>query len=124
MNKYSKEVTKRWGNTSAYKGYAEKTKNYTESKWQQVNDTLNESFSKFNECKNIGLTADSDQAQALVKMLQSHISENYYTCTNEILKNLGVMYVSDERFKANIDKQGSGTATFVNNAIEIYCKTS
>ena len=32
------------------------------------------------------------------------LTENYYTCTNEVLKGLSIMYVSDLRFKNNIDK--------------------
>ena len=43
-------------------------------------------------------------------------------CTNEILAGLGQMYVCDERFKNNIDKNGEGTAEFVTEAIKIYCK--
>ena len=53
-------------------------------------------------------------------MLQSHISENYYLCTNEILAGLGQMYTCDERFKANIDKSGEGTADCMSRAIEAY----
>ena len=44
----------------------------------------------------------------------------YYTCTKEILAGLGQLYVADERFKTNIDKNGNGTAEFVSKAIEIY----
>jgi hypothetical protein len=54
-------------------------------------------------------------------MLQNHISENYYLCTNEILAGLGQMYVADERFKNNIDKRADGTAEFICEAIAAYC---
>ena len=54
-------------------------------------------------------------------MLQDFISENYYLCTYEILAGLGQMYVSDERFKNNIDKYAAGTALYVSKAIAIYC---
>jgi hypothetical protein len=57
-----------------------------------------------------------------VKKLQSHITENYYTCTIEILSGLGQMYVADERFKNNIDKHADGTAAFISEAIAIYSK--
>ena len=79
-------------------------------------------FAKFSECRNNGNTADSDEAQALVKELQDYITENYYTCTNQILAGLGQMYIADERFKNNINKNGNGTADFASKAIEIYCK--
>ncbi len=78
-------------------------------------------FTKFAECMQNGNTADSKEALALVKELQAYITENYYTCTNEILAGLGQMYVADERFKNNIDKNGNGTAEFISKAIEIYC---
>ena len=32
------------------------------------------------------------------------------------------MYVMDERFKNNIDKNGEGTAEYVSKAIALYCK--
>ena len=40
-------------------------------------------------------------AEKLVAKLQTHITANYYTCTDEILAGLGKMYVADERFKKN-----------------------
>ena len=73
-------------------------------------------------CMKNGHTADSDDAQSLVKELQNYITENYYTCTNQILAGLGQMYVADERFQNNINKNGNGTAEFVSKAIEIYGK--
>ena len=77
-------------------------------------------FAEFSACKNSGMSADSDEAQALVAKLQEHITANYYTCTDEILAGLGKMYVADERFKKNIDKYGEGTAEFVADAIGMY----
>ena len=69
-----------------------------------------------------GNSAHSSEAKRLVKELQSYITDNYYTCTTEILAGLGQMYVADERFKANIDKHGNGTAEYVSKAIEIFCR--
>ena len=120
MNNYDLEVKQRFGETDVYKEYAQKTTNYTKDKWQDVNDGLMVIFTKFAECMNNGHTADSDDAQALVKKLQNYITENYYTCTNEIFAGLGQMYIADERFKANINKNGNGTAEFVREAIENY----
>ena len=54
--------------------------------------------------------------------LQNHITNNYYNCSNEMLNNLGCLYVSDIRFKENIDKvAGNGTSEFVSEAIKYYC---
>lgn len=122
MNNYDSEVNERWGATDAYKEYAEKTANYSKDKWQDVTDGLMTALTKFTSCMKDGHTADSEEAQALVKELQNYITENYYNCTNEILVGLGQMYVSDERFKNNIDKHAIGTAAFISESIAIYCR--
>ena len=79
-------------------------------------------FAEFAVCKQSGAEVDSNEAQALVAKLQMHITENYYTCTDEILAGLGKMYVADERFKKNIDKYGEGTAEFASEAITVSCQ--
>ena len=119
-NDYSKESLDRWGDTDAYREHEQKTKNYTKEKWAEANDGLMAIFAEFAACKNNGVSADSPEAQALVAKLQTHITANYYTCTDEILTGLGKMYVADERFKNNIDKYGEGTAEFASEGIRIY----
>ena len=121
MNNYETEVRERWGNTDAYREHEQKTKNYSKEKWTEANEGLMAIFAEFAELNNSSAAADSDEAQALVAKLQTHITENYYTCTDEILAGLGKMYVADERFKKNIDKYGEGTAEFASEAIEVYC---
>ncbi len=121
MNKnYETEARERYGDTVAYREYTEKTKTYTKEKWATASDGLMEIFSEFAACKNNGLNPDSSEAKALVKKLQAHITENYYTCTDEILAGLGKMYVADERFRENINRCGDGTAEFVSEAIEHF----
>jgi len=122
MNNNELEARERWGNTDAYREHEQKIKNYTKEKWAEANDGLIAIFAEFADCKESGAEADSDEAQALVAKLQAHITENYYTCTDEILAGLGKMYVADERFKKNIDKYGEGTAEFAANAIAAYVK--
>ena len=121
-NNYEKESRERWGDTSAYREHEEKTKHYTKEKWAEASDGMMATFAEFAECKKNGASADSAEAQMLVDKLQTHITENYYTCTDEILAGLGKMYVADERFKKNIDKYGEGTTEFVATAIEVYCR--
>lgn len=120
MKNHEIEARSRWGNTDAYREHTEKTKNYTKEKWTQANDGLMGIFAEFAACKNDGLSPNSAEAQLLVAKLQTHITANYYTCTDEILAGLGKMYVADERFKKNIDKYGEGTAEFVAAAIEVH----
>ena len=120
--KCKNEARERWGNTDAYREHEQKTKNYTKEKWAEANDGLMAIFAAFAACRESGYSADSLEARALVAKLQAHITENYYTCTNEILSGLGKMYIADERFQKNIDKYGEGTAAFASKAISVYTK--
>ena len=122
MKDYFNETRERWGDTSAYREHEQKTKNYTKEKWAEANDGLMAIFAEFAVCEQSGADPDSNEAQALVAKLQAHITENYYTCTDEIIAGLGKMYVADERFQKNIDKYGEGIAAFAAGAIEVYCR--
>lgn len=119
---YAKEAKEKWGDTAAYKESAEKTADYSADRWEQVNSVMNDKIAEFADCKRKGFAPDSKQAQALAKNWQDFITENYYTCTKEILASLGEMYVADQRFLKNIDRHGNGTARFMSDAIKAYCK--
>ena len=121
-NLYIPKARERWGNTDAYREHEKKTKNYTKEKWAEINEGLMAIFAEFAECKNHEYDVNSPEAQSLVDKLQEYITQNYYTCTNEILAGLGKMYVADERFKKNIDKYGEGTAEYASEAIAVFCK--
>ena len=122
MKSYETEARERYGNTAAYIEHEQKTKNYTKEKWSEANDGLMAIFAEFATLKNNGFAVNSPEVQSLVGKLQDFITQNYYTCTDEILAGLGKMYVADERFKKNIDKYGEGTAEFVSDSISIYTK--
>ena len=122
MKSYETEVRERYGNTAAYKEHEQKTNNYTKEKWAEANGGLMAIFAEFAVCKQSGTEVDSNEAQALVAKLQTHITANYYTCTDEVLAGLGKMYVADVRFKKNIDKYGEGTAEFASKAIAVFCQ--
>ena len=116
-NNFKDEVKERWGNTSAYKEYQSKDiQNNVYADFDSI-------FGEFADSMKESFSPSDDDVQSLVKKLQNFITENFYTCTNEILSGLGQMYVCDERFKSNIDKHGKGTAEFVSSAIKIFCKT-
>lgn len=118
---YADEAKQRWGGTDAYKEYEQKTAGISADKRNDANEGLNAVLAEFAAIKD-GAVPESEAAQLLVRKLQEYITENFYTCTNEILAGLGQMYVADERFKANIDKNGIGTAEFISEAIEAFCR--
>ena len=117
--KYAAESRKKWGETAAYKEFSEK--NRTKEQQNEAFSGMENLISEFAKCKIGGASPDCEKAQALVKKWQDFITENFYTCTKEILSGLGEMYAADNRFAANIDRHGDGTAEFMRDAIRVYC---
>jgi DNA-binding transcriptional MerR regulator len=115
---YRKEAAERWGGTEAFRQSEEKTAAYTKEDWQAVSAEMQSVLGGFVGIMDKG--PSSPEARAAVEKLQAHITTRYYDCTNEILAGLGEMYVKDERFKNNIDKNAEGLASFINEAIR--CK--
>lgn len=119
---YEAEAKQKWGGTAAYREYEQKSAAYTNKDFDEINKGLDSIMAQFAECMRSGASYADADAQTLVQTLQGYISANFYSCTNQILSGLGEMYVADERFKANIDKHGGGTAEFISAAIKHYCK--
>ncbi len=122
FEKHKAETKAKWGSTDAYREYTDKAKDYSKQTWTSLAAGMDQIMAQFALCMKKAEKPDSPEVQNLVKMLQNHITENYYHCTNEILAGLGQMYVADERFQNNIDKHGDGTAAFICEAIGIYCR--
>lgn len=114
IDDYAAEAKAKWGNTEAYREYEQRGR-------QDASNGLMAVFAKLGTVRD--LDPASEKAQELVRQLQQFITDNYYTCTKQILQGLGQMYAADARFKENIDRAGgAGTAEFAARAIEIYCK--
>ncbi len=118
--KYATEAKQRWGDNSAYAEYEKKASGYDDAQWRMLDGEGAAILSEFGHNRHLDPT--SRKAQALVKKWQAYITTNYYNCTTPILSCLGQMYVGDERFTQNIDKFGAGTANFIAEAIEVYCR--
>ena len=121
IDEYAAKAKASWGQTDAYKEYEQKSEGRTKEVQQKLNIEMMDIFAQFGKIKD--QKPDSEEAIGLAKKLQDHITENYYTCTNEILQSLGEMYAGGGDFTDNIDKVGgTGTAVFANEAIKALCK--
>lgn len=119
---YSAEAKERWGSTSAYQEFEQKTSACSDHADRALAEGMDQIFAGFARCMLAGAAPDSADSQALVRQLQDYISANYYTCTKEILSYLGQMYTTDPRFQANIDRHAAGTADYAGRSICIYCQ--
>ena len=113
IEQYKAEVKSKWGNSKAYQEYEQRVVSHSEH-----NDSkfVNEIMSLFTDLGATKQLPPTDKAvQEKIAALQAYINENFYTCSNDILKELSEMYVCDDRFKKNIDRFGG-------EAIFVYCE--
>lgn len=123
MDRYAAEAKAKWGRTEAYKEFEQKTADQTEEQMQAAGDGLMAIFARMGAVRH--LSPASGEAQALVAKLQNYITQHYYTCTKQILRGLGQLYIAGDSMTENIDRAGGeGTAAFAHRAIEIYCQES
>lgn len=119
IEQYKAEVKARWGNTPAYLDFERKTAGRSRLKRGEIAGGLMTLFAEIGTLRH--LPPSAKEIQDKIAALQRFITENYYTCTDEILVGLGQMYAGDERFRKNIDKAGGdGTAEFVSRAISVF----
>lgn len=121
IDEYAMQAKATYGNTESYKEYEEKTKGKTKEDMEVLSNHLMQVFVEFGQMKEDDVSSEKVQAQ--VKKLQKYINDNFYTCSNQMLQTLGKMYSGGGSMTENIDNAGGvGTAEFVTEAIEIYCK--
>lgn len=117
---YADEVRERWGVTEAYRESERRAANYSQSDWDALYDGMDVIMAGFAELKADGASPDSERTHLQIEMLRQFITENMYTCTDEILAGLGQMYVADERIKKNIDNHGEGTSAYISECVKSY----
>ena len=123
LEEYTKKAKEQWGSTPEYQEYEERRKGRSEGEDKQLADRLMELFKEAGEIRHSDPA--SSEAQDLVKRIRRFITENMYTCSDDVLKGLGKMYSCGGEFTKNIDAMGGeGTGEFVDRAIQIYCKSS
>ena len=121
MDQYLSKAKERWGKTDAWQEYEEKSVGRTAETERDLGEQLMDIFAQLGALR--GQEPGSESVQQVVAALQQFITENYYTCTKEILRNLGMMYTAVGSMKDNIDARGgAGTAELAQKAIEIYCE--
>lgn len=117
IDRYAEEAKKTWGQTEAYREYEKNTADYTRDKHELLAEQMMNIFREIGDVKNG--SPDSAEARALIRKLQTFITENYYNCTDEILSGLGQMYAAGGEMTENIDTAGGkGTAAFTAAVIE------
>lgn len=112
---YAQEAKERWGNTDAYRESAKRTAAYTREDWACANAEMAEIFSGF--AKLVGQDPIGPEVRAMATRWRDLIEKRFYPCSDELLGNLGQMYLADERFRKTLDAYGEGTAALMSEAL-------
>lgn len=121
IDEYAEQAKSRWGNTEAWQEYEHKTRNQSKAQLQNTGDELMKRFAFLGTLRH--LPPEHAEVQSAVRAIQAFITENYYTCTDQIFLSLGQMYAAGGEMTENIDQAGGpGTAELARQAIEILCK--
>lgn len=118
---YAAEAKAKWGRTEPYQEFEQKTRDQNPEQLHSTDKALMDIFAQLGAVRH--LSPACEEAQALVGTLQRFITDHYYTCTSQILRGLGQMYIAGDAMTENIDRSGGpGTARFAHEAIEIFTK--
>lgn len=116
-SEHAEEAQERWGDTDAFAESMRRTTSYTKDDWASLKAEGDEINQSFLELMAVGVAAAEPEAMDVAERHRAHISKWFYDCSIEIHAGLGQIYVSDQRFTANIDQAGAGLAAYMSEAI-------
>lgn len=119
QKEYAQEARRKYGHTSAYRESQQKASSYSKEDWAAI--TANSNAIHQHLASLMDKPPDNPEVQEAISQWRQHITTYFYHCTLEIFRGLGDLYVSDERFTANIDKFRPGLAQFMQAAMHCYC---
>lgn len=120
FEQYKTEAIKKYGEIAeeSYK----KVSNYSQDKWETIKSDFERILDSIS--KNMDLGYEDTKIQSLIGEFKEHISKNYYKCDINIFKNLGNLYIEDEKFKEGFELRRKGLSFFMKDAIDYYCKNN
>lgn len=118
-DEHHREAEERWGDTDAWRESAARTATYTKADWEEVKAETDELHAAFLDAFRAGLPAESAEAMDAAELHRQHIDRRFYTCSPQMHRGLGDLYVSDPRYAATYDESlgAPGLSTYVRDAI-------
>ncbi|OKP85153.1 MerR family transcriptional regulator [Paenibacillus helianthi] len=116
--KYGQEIRGKYGDEAVEKSNR-KLRNMTEEQYDRVQETEAEMFAALEQAMEDGDPA-SVLAQKAADLHRQWLTFYWDTYTKEAHAGVAQMYVDDERFTAYYDKNRSGAARFLRDAVHVY----
>ena len=120
IDEYARQAKASWGQTAEYREYEKKSAGRTKEEERRLGEELMALLADFGKMQAMDPAGEIPQAQ--VAKVKAFITENMYTCSDGILRDLGSMYAGGGSMTDNIDAAGGpGTAEYAHRAIEAWC---
>lgn len=116
--KYEDEVAERWGDTDAYKQSSPRTAQYSKADWQRFSAEQEEVQQAITSLMDEGVPPTDRRATDAVERHRLLIDRWFYPCSRQFHRELGKMYIADERFRNTYDDIRAGMAQYVHDAIQ------
>lgn len=121
MDEYSQQAKMLYGKTDAYQEFEKKSKGRTAQQEKDLGGQVMDFFVRLGKLR--PCDPGCEAAQAWAKELQAFFTENFYTCTPQILKGLAESYAGGGCMTENIDKAGgTGTGAFAKEVIDLFLR--
>lgn len=114
-NPYEQEARERWGSQTV----DEANKTFNQKGTDEFQEKMNQLFFDLAKIRHEAPT--SEEAQAAIGKWYELLNE-IHEYSLEAFRQLGQMYVMDERFTKNIDQFGTGLAQFMCEAMDVFAK--
>ena len=114
---YEDEARERWGHTDAYQESARRAAGYGEREWTQIRAEADRVVADFAALMAAGEPAEGAPARAVAERHRQHIRRWFYEVSPQMHRNLGEMYIADDRFQRSYEQVAPGLAGYVHDAV-------
>ena len=118
--KYGEEIREKYGD-SEVDASNQKMLNMSEEEWKHFKDLEEEIKNALKKGVGEGISADSAEAENIVKLHKEWLCMTLKQYSPEIHKGIASMYTADERFKAYYDAEVTGCAALLVSAVNQWC---
>jgi MerR family transcriptional regulator, thiopeptide resistance regulator len=116
-SEYQDEARERWGHTEAYRESLRRTQGYGQAEWDAIGRESAEIVDELAALMRTGEPATGEAARALAERHRQHLSRWFYPCPPQMHRGLAEMYVADDRFRRNYEREAEGLAAYFHDAI-------
>jgi DNA-binding transcriptional MerR regulator len=119
-NPYEAEARQRWGDEAVDASY-ERMKGWSKADAEKARTGYTTVHEGLATLLDAGVPADDERVQQLVD-LHYQVTSLFWTPDREAYRNLGQMYVDDERFRRNIGGGNDALVAYLRDAMGVYAQ--